>query len=167
AMNYTLRHPDKVKKLIVIDISMRKYPVLSQQIEVIDTMLKIDASGIESYRELRRVIAEVVKSERQQQLVLKNLKKDGKNGFVWKIAIESLRRNMSNIYEAVEKNGVFEKEALFVSGGRSGYITDEDINEIKLFFTEALVEIIPEASHWVHVDAPDKLLKLVKEFVTY
>jgi pimeloyl-ACP methyl ester carboxylesterase len=70
-----------------------------------------------------------------------------------------------NIFEGVEVPGKFEGPALFIRGGRSDYIKEEDIAELKLKFPGALVKTIPEAGHWVHADAPGEFLRILRNFL--
>ena len=42
---------------------------------------------------------------------------------------------------------------------------DDDIPTILEIFPEAKIIAIPEAGHWVHVDAPEEFLKIVNDFV--
>jgi len=165
AMNFALRFPEKLKKIVVVDIAMRRYPVAKKQIEMINTLAELDFSGVNSYKELSIFIARYVEGSSMQKLVIKNLRREKGKGFAWKIALESIRKNIDGIYEGVEKYSVVNKESLFIKGGDSDYITDEDIDEIRQSFSKAVFKIIPDANHWVHVDAHDSLVKVIKDFL--
>ena len=76
-----------------------------------------------------------------------------------------LYRNYPQILEALESEEAFEKPVLFVRGGRSNYIKNEDLSLIKTFFPQAELASIESAGHWIHADAPEELLKLVNAFL--
>jgi membrane-bound lytic murein transglycosylase len=55
---------------------------------------------------------------------------------------------------------------LFIAGGRSEYVQSQHRAEIERLFPAATIEIIPEAGHWVHADAPAAFLATVNRFLT-
>jgi pimeloyl-ACP methyl ester carboxylesterase len=55
---------------------------------------------------------------------------------------------------------------LFIRGGKSDYIRDQDWPEVKIIFPYAELVTLPQAGHWVHVDAKPGFLMAVKEFLT-
>ena len=59
----------------------------------------------------------------------------------------------------------FEEDALFLKGELSDYITVEDENEIFTLFSKAVIKSIPRATHWLHAENPDFLLKEVCNFL--
>ena len=79
--------------------------------------------------------------------------------------LESLYRNYDNLLAAPEATEPYEGEALFVRGGASPYVEDEDIGLILDWFPNARVETIAGAGHWVHVDAGEQLVELIRGFV--
>jgi esterase len=58
-----------------------------------------------------------------------------------------------------------EAPTLFLRGANSRYVLDEDIPRIYDCFTQAIVQTIPDAGHWVHVDQPAALAQKVKDFL--
>jgi pimeloyl-ACP methyl ester carboxylesterase len=61
-------------------------------------------------------------------------------------------------------HGVFEKPTLFVRGGQSDYILEEDFPLIRRLFPVSLIKTIDPAGHWVHADAPKQLCSILREF---
>ena len=51
----------------------------------------------------------------------------------------------------------YDDEALFVRGGASRYVKDEDWGAIQQFFPNSKLATIDGAGHWVHAAAPDAL----------
>ena len=49
--------------------------------------------------------------------------------------------------------------------GRSSYIEDDDAPLIGQMFPQVEIATLPEAGHWVHVDAPDEFFQTVMNFL--
>ena len=58
-----------------------------------------------------------------------------------------------------------ETDSLFIRGGSSDYITDEDWDEVEEIFTHADLKTIDNAGHWLHAEDPDKFYELVTNFL--
>ena len=54
---------------------------------------------------------------------------------------------------------------LFIRGSNSNYILNEDIEKIKIPFTNAKVITIDNAGHWIHAEQPINLLKIITNFI--
>jgi len=54
---------------------------------------------------------------------------------------------------------------LFVGGAKSNFIRPEYHEMIRSFFPNAVVEMIPEADHWVHFDKPHEFCRVVAAFL--
>jgi esterase len=59
----------------------------------------------------------------------------------------------------------FNEPTSFIRGGRSNYIKDDDAPLIRQMFPQAEIATLPEAGHWVHVDAPDEFFQTVMNFL--
>ena len=60
----------------------------------------------------------------------------------------------------------YEEATLFIKGGRSRHILDADLDHMKKYFPNYQMKEISEAGHWVHADAPDVTLEMLKEFLS-
>ena len=97
---------------------------------------------------------------------MKNLYRIGKNRLAWRLNIKSIYNNVENVFEGVELPYTSDIQALFVKGGVSDYILNEDYPLILQKFPNAIFRTIENASHWVHAEAPDELCKLLSEFLS-
>ena len=78
---------------------------------------------------------------------------------------EDIYNNIENVFEGIESSLAYDNPVLFVKGGASDYILDEDYDLIKKNFPIAQFKTIKNASHWVHADAPDELCQSFSEFL--
>lgn len=165
AMNFALENPHKVEKLIVVDISIRKYPGRQEHLEIIQAMRSIDFDKINSREEVDEIISGCIKSDKIRLFILKNLYRISQNRYAWRLNVDAIYENIENIFEGVESPYTFEKETLFIKGGNSNYIPDEDVERIKEKFPNAQFVTIEGASHWVHAEKPDELCAVLSRFL--
>jgi esterase len=165
AMRYALENPDLVDRLIVVDTSLRTYVRFNYHQRLIDAMLSVDFDAVRSRQEAGDHLAGKVESQRIRQFLLKNLhrKEDGRLG--WRINLEAISDNLDSMYDGIFYSARFERPALFIRGGDSDYIIDEDFPAIDESFPQAQIETIAGGTHWVHADAPEEFYGMVTSFL--
>jgi len=159
AMDFAFHAPERTAGLIVVDIAPR--PHRTGIAFVLDAMAGIKLEKMRSKSEIDEALAVAIPDLLVRQFVLTNLQ-SGTDGFRWRTNVPVLRKFLleSQAYQPAAAN-VFEGPALFIRGGRSGYVRDEDFPLIRHHFPNARIETIDEAGHWVHHDAPGEILLLV------
>jgi len=60
----------------------------------------------------------------------------------------------------------YEGETLFLKGGRSDYITEDDHMAIQMQFMRSMIESIEDAGHWLHAEQPDAFFAHVEYFLS-
>lgn len=176
-MSLAMSHPERISSLIVVDIAPVSYNDLAvssvmtaNHSKMIDAMLEIDVSSMESREEVSRALSVKIGSERIRMFLLKNLTRNKKKEFCWKINLPVLKENLEEIMdglhteEFIRKGGVTGFPVLFVRGENSDYIQPKDHNTIKRLFPAAEIVSIPNSGHWVHAEQPDLLIKTVNYF---
>jgi pimeloyl-ACP methyl ester carboxylesterase len=78
--------------------------------------------------------------------------------------VEVLEREMQHILAALPDVENF-THTLFIRGGLSRYILDEDVQELENAFPDSQLVTIENAGHWVHAEAPDVFINTVLEFL--
>lgn len=165
AMSFALEHPQLVEKLVIVDISPRKYPERNIHTQVITQMLSIDLGSISSRSEVERILEQQMPDERIRFFILKNLyyKMPGKLG--WRLNLEAINHNLDHLFDGIKAEKPYNHPALFVKGGKSDYILEQDIPIIEKLFPFSSLKTISGATHWVHADAPEELLSLTLDFL--
>lgn len=163
AMFFAVSYPEQFKKMIVVDIAPRAYPVHHQKILEALGAVKIDqvSSRKEAENQMKPYIAEFG----IRQFLLKNLRREDNDSFSWKLNLSVIRDNIERIGEAVDDSQPVEKPILFVGGEKSDYIRKEDHSLITRIFPQAHIVTISGAGHWIHAEQPELLLEQVKQFL--
>jgi len=106
-----------------------------------------------------------IKETSLRQFIVQNLYWKEKSKLAWRFNLEIINKNIDRVGEAINTGKQFHKPALFIQGGNSNHILDEDIEAICTMFPQAEIKTIPDAGHWVHADAPDEFLQCLFNFV--
>lgn len=164
AMHLATKHPDRVDKLVVVDIAPKYYPPHHQQI--FDGFHSVDLENLDNRKDADEQMSKVISNFSVRQFILKNLdrKKDG--SFGWKLNVDAIERAVENVGEGIEGDISFDGNTLFIAGSKSDYIKDEDHDLIRQHFPKALIATVKDAGHWVHAEKPKELGEMVMEFLT-
>lgn len=164
AMHLATKYPEKLGKLIVVDIAPKYYPPHHQQI--FDGFHSVDLKNLKSRKDADDQMAKVISNFGVRQFILKNLdrKKDG--SFSWKLNVEAIEKAIEKVGEGIEGNVRFNGASLFIAGSKSDYITEKDHDIIREYFPKALVMSVKDAGHWVHAEKPNELGEMVLGFLT-
>ena len=166
AMQFATRHPDRVEKLIVVDMAMRAYA--DAHTHLIDAMMAIDLSTLQNRSEADKALSSAIPQAMVRQFLLMNLIKSGINAsesnLAWRINLAALKANYPKLQHAVCENSHYEKSCLFIRGEHSDYVQDADIAQIKTHFTNAQFTSLP-TGHWVHAEQPQAFIEVVDSFL--
>lgn len=163
AMFFTAQNQQTVKKLIIVDIAPGYYPNRHQLI--IDALTAIDIGSLKSRGQADEILKSYVKEPGTRLFLLKNLRRKSANSFEWKINLSVITEGIDNVSEALPNTEIIEVSTLFIRGGASDYITDNDKEVILKQFPNSSILTVEDAGHWVHAEAPQELLELVRRFL--
>lgn len=163
AMNFALAHPDSLQKLIVVDISPRPYNL--EHYVILHGLKAIPIQSISSRNEADAALGSFVPEPDVRQFLLKNLQRKPEGGFSWKINLPVIDKNLSKIGYDLQFEGRFEKPTLFIRGGKSKYVTDQDMTRIKEIFPDATLATL-DTGHWVQAEKPKEFVEVVMNWLT-
>lgn len=164
AMHFASMYPDKVDKLIVVDIAPKYYPPHHE--EIFKGFHSIDLKSLQSRKEADEQMSSVIKNFGVRQFILKNLGRDSDNNFEWKLNLSAIEKNIEQVGSGIADNAVFDKPTLFIGGTKSDYITEKDHSLISSHFPSAQIEMVEGAGHWVHAEKPKELGEIVLKFLS-
>ena len=162
AMQFAMTYPDMVEKLVVLDITPRKYE--AAHIGILNALNQVPIEQISNRFEADSILANDISEYNIRQFLLKNLKRNDL-GFEWKMNLQVLTEQYDSILKPIKTEHPYQGPALFIGGSESKYVQEEDLPEILRLFPMANMVTIDEAGHWLHVDQPHILLKTVLDFI--
>lgn len=163
AMELALSSPERVDRLVIVDIAPVAYD--RRHDRELEAMCALDVEGLGSRGEADGALKPHVPNPAIRQFLLKNLVR-GREGFEWRIPLDTIRAAYPEIAAAPAAAGPYEGPALFVRGGNSDYVPDDAEPLIRERFPNAQIETVPGAAHWVHIDATGPFLERLHIFLT-
>ncbi len=170
---FTMKFPERVERLIVVDISLRNYnstgsfhEQASVHQHIIDALTELDIDS-ETRTEIDDRLSAKIDSKAVRQFLLKNLKRsDDGSRFVWQLNLLSLADNLELLMDNVAVPGqTLSVPLLAIGGQRSGYIDSDDIEEFRKYFTDFRIEML-NTGHWVHAEEPELFISLIRDFLS-
>ena len=153
------RGPAEVASVSLLDIAPGPIPPeRSESGRVLDLLRAVPAQAPDR-RVMRAALTERGLSGALSDWLLMNLETASAGGVRWRFDREALaafhaRANPEDLWDTLERPGL---KARCIRGGRGQYVTDED--QARLEAAGCPVATLPDAGHYVHVDAPDALLR--------
>jgi esterase len=163
AMQFAIDYPEQVDRLVIVDIAPKPYE--PSQRYILQALRSLDLTRYKSFADVDAALAADVSHQSLRQFLLKNLARDEHRRLRWKVHLEAIDRNYDKLGQGLAPERTFDKPTLFIRGGRSNYIEDDDAPLIRQIFPQAEIATLPEAGHWAHVDAPEEFFQTVLNFL--
>jgi len=171
AMMFAAKHPEKIKHLIVADITPKQYTSDSSEDEdqemLLTLMETLDFSLISTRKEIDEALSKKIRSISLRQFLIKNIYRNKEGKFGWKINVPVLRKYLPAIIHDVNENFFNDYKPItsypvtFIRGLNSNYIQDKDLSLIKSIYPQSKIIDIPNAGHWLHAEQPEKFINAV------
>lgn len=166
AMVAALLHPDRINRLVVMDMAPIAYD--HDQMIYVDAMRGLDLSGLRSRSEADQRLAATLDSPMLRGFFLQslNLKHDPPS---WKLNLDVLARNMDLIIGWPDglRAGSFPGPTLFIHGAKSDYVTTEAAQSaIRHHFPQAQMQAIADSGHWLHAERPQETAQAIAAFLS-
>ena len=162
AMAMALRHPQRVGRLIVVDIAPVSYAdTLTPFAEAMRaTSVIAVATRAEVQARLRQAVPDpAVVPFLMQNLVVQN------DHFDWRLNLMGISASMAQLcgFPSELLGSRFEGPVAVIAGEHSDYVTESDGVEFLPMFPRIRVEVVEGAGHWVHADRPDAFLACIRQ----
>jgi pimeloyl-ACP methyl ester carboxylesterase len=163
AMRFATLHPENLIKLIIVDIAPKYYPQHHQQI--LEGLTQISKAKLTSRSDADELLAQYISLKAVRQFLLKNLYWKTQDEISLRLNLQALKDNIEEVGKGLPRNSAHEGETLFLRGGNSNYIQEEDEKEIASHFENYEIKVIKNSGHWVHAEKRDDFLQVSLEFL--
>ena len=152
-----------IASLVVVDIA----PVRRTEglLKILDALMELDLKSINTRGDANRALSEKIPDSGVRQFLLQNLKRNTGGEFAWRCNLPELRRFVAEETFELPERAVYEGPTLVIAGGRSEYKVWEHEKLLRAHFPAMILEIFEDAAHWVHMDAPGRLVQRLREWV--
>ena len=158
AMALTAIAPERVAKLIVIDVAPVDYQTRRHD-EIFAALKAVSAAGITQ----RQAAAELMRDYLQEEGVIQFLLKSFHNG-EWRFNLPVLIARYEDI-TGWQEVPPWPHPTLLIRGGLSPYVQDSYRADIARQFPQARAHVVAGTGHWVHAEKPEAVLRAIHRFL--
>lgn len=163
AMQFAMDSSDRIEKMVVVDMAPVTYP--PHHTQILEALNAFPLEKITNRQDADDFLQPLIPDFAVRQFLLKNLQRSGGSGFEWKFNLASISKQYEKILAGLESSYAIDTPTLFLSGGKSEYVKPEYHDEIREMFPEAQFQVVDDAGHWVHAEAPGEFMERVKGFL--
>jgi len=158
----------RLNKLIIVDIAPRSYPLWHQQ--TLETVLKAPVAELDSRQAVDDYLQDTIEDPTERGFMIKNLRRanandDPNTGFRWKCNMSEIARGYLKIAGFNTAEDTFNNKTLFMGGGDSPYIREQDHPIISSLFPQSTIITIDNAGHLPHFQQADEFYERVDGFL--
>ncbi len=163
AMLFATTYPEKVDKLIVADIGPKYYSPHHQ--DILAGLNAVDFSKKPDRTQVDEILKTHIPDFGTRQFLMKSLYWEAPGQLAFRFNLPVFNAQIEQIGTELPSNAIFEKPTLFIRGGNSNYIKDEDFETIVSHFPSAVFETIPNVGHWLHAENPTLFFEKTSVFL--
>lgn len=173
AMHFACKYPERVDKLIIIDIAPIDYNSQkyiehtkrnNERLKLFDS---INLKEVNSVRELSKQLQDLGLNDYNKSLILKNTHKNKNKQLSWKLNIPTIKKETHTILSNnLKLNDIFSTDCYFIKGEKSDYIGLNDYKTIKTHFPKAKIQIIAQSGHSPHIEQTTLLSEAINKILS-
>jgi pimeloyl-ACP methyl ester carboxylesterase len=161
AMLAACRHPDRVSRLIVVDIAPKAYRWVGHRMEFA-AMAELDLASLHSRTEAEMRMEGRVPDWAMRKFLTTNLERS-EAGWRWSINLPAITAALPLLEkDPLRPEDRYAGPAQFIVGGKSRYVQpDADLPAIRAHFPAARLSVLPSSGHNPHFDARAEFIRAV------
>jgi len=174
AMHLAMKWPQFVEKLIVEDISPQYHETELTELypQVIKIMRDSEAelAAFPNLSEARKCamshLESIISDDSLRSQLMLSLAEKSEGTIGWRFNLDVIEQFLKDLIDfTIPLREPFARPALFLVGGKSNFIRNDDRSYIKRMFPRCKFEEFPACGHWIHIDDPKAFLASVCNFL--
>lgn len=162
-MRFASEFPERVDKLLVIDMAPKHYQ--PHHTAILRALSALDLSRLDTRQDAHALLKADIPQAAVRQFLLKGLDREADGSYRWKFNLPVIHAQYENVLRNVTLDFPFEKPSLFLYGEASPYLEAADIPMIREHFPQAEFVGLPGVGHWIHAEVPEVFLREVRRFL--
>jgi len=158
----SLLYPERVAGLVVLDIAPVQYttdePHWQAVHDIVTSMTKIP-EGLDK-KQVDVMLQDAVPDPALRAFLLTNYQSK------WKIPMDSIQRQLETLAGFdIPQHYEYTGDVFFIHGGQSRFVRSGHMESIQNYFPNHMLTTVRGAGHWVHAEAPDATVALLKRYL--
>lgn len=173
AMQFALKYPQMLEKVVVIDISPCRMSSLIEHNSIITNLLNqvmavknLPLSDFHSFAEFANGISSF--DDDTKRAIIGNIRYDGK-AFSWQIYIDAVFNNFDKLTDGFDADDFIDKKievpTLFIRALDSEFLPSSDYKAAKYIFPNSEIVEIPDCTHRIHFEKPKLLAEEISKYL--
>ena len=158
AMTLVLSEPDRIGRLIIVDIAPG--PSDNEYDAMLDAMAGLDLSAVTGRADAALRLEGAIADRDIRLFILQNLRFKPGAPPTWRINLDAIRSGIGKLLDSVpcDRAARFEGPSYFIRGADSAHVGQRDLECIGQRFPGYRLITIPNSGHWPHVQNPSQFL---------
>lgn len=167
AMLLACRHPERVERLLAVDIAPKDYQWVGHRASFA-AMNELNLADLRSRADAELRFEARVPSWSLRKFLTTNLERSEAGEWRWTIDLPAITAALPMLERTPLAPGDrYDGPAAFISGGKSDYVEEADHAAIRAHFPAAQFAAIPESGHNPHMEAREAFVAAVLRAVGY
>jgi pimeloyl-ACP methyl ester carboxylesterase len=163
AMRYACQYPDQLSAMVVLDIAPKSYTVRHH--DIVQALLEVSQQPMTSRKMVDEQLSPMVPDFSVRQWLMKSLYWKEKDRLDWRFNLPVIAQSLRQAVADSQCDMPINIPTLFLRGENSNYIEKTDFAAIQKSFSNATIETIANAGHWLHADQPNATLEAIVDFL--
>ncbi|OAL79141.1 acyl-CoA esterase [Acinetobacter sp. SFB] len=150
---------ERLEQLVVLDMTPFAYKE-SHHDQIFKALFAVQNAHVKHREQATQIMREHLNEEMVIQFLMKSFSQGQ-----WLFNVDALFNHYPDIinWTAIQP---WQKEALFIRGGKSAYISkDEHFDAIKKQFPNANLKVIEDAGHWLHAEKTQLVVDEINQYL--
>jgi len=171
AQTLALLYPDRIAGLVVLDMAPVTYtqddPAWKAVQDIVQVLSDLDISNCKAKRDVDLLLRTSLPDPALRAFVLTNLNTATSSPLEWKIPMQAISSQLSTLagFHVPTSTQQYAGDAFFIHGGQSKFVRNVHLDQIASYFPNHMLTTIRGAGHWIHAEAPDDVLALLKRYL--
>lgn len=171
AMRAALEYPYMVERMVILDIAPAYSGDPSYFQHIADSAADLDLSRISTRADADEALADQITDTMVRRFILQSLQRDKQSstGWSWLLNLPVLQNHLDAMAAWQPPriaSSTWSGPLLWLVGEYSVLQPTEHWQTMKTYFPHTSLEIIPDAGHWVHSDAPADVTRAIREMIS-